>query len=230
MSKEKFNKQSQISERERVELEQQIAEILSHVDKRSQSRAELRDAQLEDLNFIKSALEKLGREISPEELARFDEEYRFNNQWDVRLGAEDYSASNPDPETGLRKFYDLKMGKYGNPQIEIEPDLAFSVPADLEYINAQGEQASPQERIGSIICQNEDGTVAHHFSLSSPEAPEFTPTDEGIKIEDREWYLSTLFSKDKNTTFNYEAFYTPRKPEKVNVLRLADLNFAQLAK
>lgn len=148
-------------------------------------------------------------------------------QWTAKMGEESYSIANLG-ETGNKRFYEVVNGPYGNPIIIVEPDLAFPCPEALTYINAKGEQTSPTEKIGGIVCQETDGTPVHRFSLSNPKAPQFEVTSDGIIIDGVNWYLFCLFSKDKNRIINYDAFYVLTKPEAVKMLELGDVNFTQL--
>lgn len=148
-------------------------------------------------------------------------------QWTVQVNDEGYRIFNVDGD-GSKKFLEVTTGPYGNPLFTIEPDLAFAVPEALVYVNAKDEQVSPAEKIGGIVCQESDGTARYRFSLSNPKAPKFETVEDGIEISGERWYLAVLFSKDKNRTFNYDAFYVREKPAKVKLLELADLNFTQL--
>ena len=147
---------------------------------------------------------------------------KTGNQWIVSLSPKDYRVTNPRLKDGVAQFYEMHSGKYDNPVYTIEPDLAFPVPDDVNYINAQGTEVQPNEKIGGIICQNSDGSAAIRTSLSNQKAPEFTSTNEGLQIGDETWYLYALVSKDKNRAFNYDAFYRQEKPNQVKVLELAD--------
>ncbi len=148
-------------------------------------------------------------------------------QWTANMGEEHYAVANLG-DNGMEKFYKVVDGPYGNPIIIVEPTLAFPVPEALIYVNAKGDVVVPNEKIGGIICQEQDGTATHRFSLSNPKAPKFETTSDGILIDGVSWYLACLFSKDKNRIINYDAFYTREKPAQVKVLELSDLNFTQL--
>lgn len=150
----------------------------------------------------------------------------YYKQWTLKAGDDNYQIVNADG--GVEKFYKVVMGPYGNPMIIIEPTLAFSVPEGLTYVNSKAEEVIPAEKIGGIICQETDGAAKFRFSLSNPNAPAFSITDDGIEIDGEKWYLAVLFSKDKNRTFNYDAFFVRQKPTQVKLLELADLNFSLL--
>ncbi|NCN45271.1 MAG: hypothetical protein COU63_04800 [Candidatus Pacebacteria bacterium CG10_big_fil_rev_8_21_14_0_10_36_11] len=162
------------------------------------------------------------------------------NQWTVRVWKDRYEIVNLDEDGETRSFYLLKSGKYGQPLIEAEPDRAFEAPKEVIYVNAKGEKVDPpKEKISGIICQEEDGSVAHRFSLSNKKAPKFKPTEDGIEIEVAQgegenttierWYLTVLFDKDGNRIQNHDGYYGRVKPSVVKILELQDLNFVKLA-
>lgn len=182
--------------------------------------------KLEDM--VAFAEEKLGRSLTAKELSAFGLTLRYGkpgNQWLVNVNPKTYDVSNPHPDTGSSRFYEMHSGQYNNPVYTIEPSLAFPVPAGVKYVSASGEEVRPQEKIGGIICQNPDGSAVHRTSLSSPKAPEFSETTEGIEIDGEVWYLHALISKDKNRAFNYDAIYRREKPSEVKVVELQDAQF-----
>jgi hypothetical protein len=123
---------------------------------------------------------------------------------------------------GEKRFYMISPGKYGEPIITPEPDLAFEVPATLTYINAKGEVVVPQEKISGIICK--DGP---RFSLTNAKKKgvKVQVNDDGsIQIDTETWWLATLFSKDKNRVRNYDAYLVREKPAQVKMLELGDLD------
>ncbi|MCC6711324.1 MAG: hypothetical protein IT416_03160, partial [Candidatus Pacebacteria bacterium] len=155
---------------------------------------------------LKRKLESLDPENKP--LA----EYQFK-QWTFRFWADRYEIVNLEPD-GTERFYKVIKGKYGEPIIVAEPDRAYSSPENAEYANAKGETIPrPEGDISGIICQNENGSVAHRFSLSNPKTPKFRVTKDGLilflkdeagKVTKERWYLNTMFAKDKNRVKNHD--------------------------
>ncbi len=141
-------------------------------------------------------------------------------QWDLLTDDEKYNLCNLGPD-GKKQFYEVIMGQYGQPLIVAEPDRAFPCPATLEYVNAKGEQAVPNEKIAGIICS--DGK---RFSLTNAanKGIRIEPKEDGsIQVDNEVWWIKTLFQKDKNRVINYDAYLVPTKPEQVKVIELADL-------
>lgn len=145
-------------------------------------------------------------------------------QWTLTTTEDAYKLFNPSEEIA-EQFYSVVPGPYGNPIIIVEPTLAFPVPEGLTYVNSKGEVVVPAEKVGGIICIERNGTAKYRFSLSSTKAPKFETTSDGVIIDGEHWYLTVLFSKDKNRIINYDVFYSRTKPEEVRVLELQDLNF-----
>lgn len=146
-----------------------------------------------------------------------------NKQWTVEINETtgDYKIVNLGPN-GERQFYMVSPGRYGEPIITPEPDLAFAAPTSLTYVNAKGESVVPAEKISGIICKD-----SHRFSLTNAKnkGVEIKVNDDGsIQIGDEVWWLTTLFSKDKNRVRNYDAYLVREKPVLVKVLELADLD------
>lgn len=182
--------------------------------------------KIEDMVVL--AEEKLGRSLTEQELTAFSLTLRYGkpgNQWMVHVNPRTYDVSNPDPDTGTSRYYEMHSGKYDNPVYTIEPSLAFPVPAGVKYVDAAGAEVQPQEKIGGIICQNPDGSAVHRTSLSNPKAPSYSETSEGLEVDGETWYLHALISKDKNRAFNYDAIYRREKPEAVQVVELQDAQF-----
>ena len=162
-------------------------------------------------------------------MANFSKECRGDWRVDVDLEDEEngypYSINNTN-EDGAQQYYKVVPGPHGNPIIVAEPDLAFDVPASLDYVEATGETIpTPIERIAGIICK-QVGKVVERFSLSSPNKPAYELEEGGASliIEGLRWHLHTLFSKDKNRIIGFDAFYTTTKPDEVRVMELEDLD------
>ncbi|MFZ5437673.1 MAG: hypothetical protein ACOZAK_01300 [Patescibacteria group bacterium] len=162
-------------------------------------------------------------------------EYKVN-QWTFKVWEDKYEIVNLAPE-GIEVFYKVIKGKYGEPIIVAEPDKAFAVPDKETFVNVKGEEiARPPEDISGIICQEEDGSVAHRFSLSNPKTPQFKVTKDGLvlflkdeagKVTKERWYLHTLFAKDSKRVKNYDGYYSRRKPKQIKMLELQDLDFSK---
>lgn len=152
-------------------------------------------------------------------------EATYNDQWNLTADDQSYHIENP-AEDGTRRFYEVNSGSYGNPVIIAEPDLAFPAPSTVDYVDSQGNEAQPEEKIAGIICKRA-AEVIHRFSLSNPKKPEFTPEQEGAElvIDDVRWHLRALFRKDKNRIVNYDAWYGEEKPDAVQLVELEDLDF-----
>ncbi len=176
---------------------------------------------------LKRKLESLDPENKPVA------EYQFK-QWTFRFWADKYEIVNLEPD-GTERFYKVIKGKYGEPIIVAEPDRAYASPENAEYANAKGETIPrPEGDISGIICQNENGSVAHRFSLSNPKTPKFRVTKDGLilflkdeagKVTKERWYLNTMFAKDKNRVKNHDGYYSRQKPAKIKMVELQDLEF-----
>lgn len=144
-------------------------------------------------------------------------------QWTVKVddSGRQYAIVNLGPN-GERQYYSVGPGKYGEPIITPEPDLAFAVPANLTYVNSKGEAFVPTEKISGVICKD-----SHRLSLTNAKNKGIVVkvNDDGsFQIGDETWHLTTLFSKDKNRIRNYDAYLVREKPEQVKVLELGDLD------
>lgn len=158
--------------------------------------------------------------------------YKFG-QWIIK-GDDDpnsehfgYSISNRGPD-GKRRFYEVVPGKYGQPIIVAEPDLAFEVPENLVYVNAtDGKSIKPEEKIAGIICQN-----GPRLSLSNAKRQGIvvkTNDDGSVQVGEEKWWLFVLLQKDKNRIRNYDAFCVKEKPMFVIVAELGDMFSVMLA-
>lgn len=149
----------------------------------------------------------------------------YNDQWHLAADEKGYHIVNPSDD-GTKRFYEVKSGPYGNPIITAEPDLAFLAPLTVDYVDSQGKDAMPDERIAGIICKSA-GKVIHRFSLSNPKRPEFTAEQEGAEllIDGVRWHLRALFRKDRNRIINHDAWYGETRPDAVRMVELEDLDF-----
>ena len=164
-------------------------------------------------------------------------------QWELRVKkrtdgeVEEYEIVNPHPDpngTPQRRFFRAFSGKYGEPVIEPEPDLAFPPPAAVQYIDRRGQQVLPDQKISGIICREADGTtaksadgqIALRLSLTNAltKGVAYTIADDGkLQLGGRDFHLQVLVLKDKNRFRNYDAYFGTTKPDNVLFLELEDL-------
>jgi len=107
----------------------------------------------------------------------------------------------------VKKFYEIIMGKYFQPVIVQEPDLAFELPKDI----GDGKQ-----KLAGIIT--DDG---QRFSLTNYLQQNNLTTDElesqwnkdemSLKIKDEIYYLQFLYEPDKNRIINYVGLLSKNK-------------------
>lgn len=130
--------------------------------------------------------------------------------------------------TGQKQFYSVGAGQYGQPIINVEPDLAMPVPANLTYRNAAGEplEHSKLEKLGGFIVADTAGAVIHRYSLTNARNKGVTygfREDGAFMVNGQAFWTRTLFDKDKMRIVGYDGYFSPVKPEFVRVLELADL-------
>jgi hypothetical protein len=147
-------------------------------------------------------------------------------QWQVQTNEDgDYRVINPAAD-GRRQYYQAFSGKYGEPLIEPEPDLAVPCPSGCRYTDVSGEESSPDQRISGLIVKREDGSVVHRVSLTNAlnKGIEWELDHNGVlTIDGEQFHLQTLVIKDGNRVRNYDAFFGTGTPESVKVLELQDL-------
>jgi hypothetical protein len=196
--------------------------------------------QLEDLVVAKEA--ELGRPLTSEESAAYNVTLRYGNkqgnQWFVTANPREYSIENPSLNEGFPQYYGVEAGPYKNPIIEMEPHLAFPVPAELNYVNAKGEKIEPRYKIGGVIIDTDEdlGDLRSRTSLTplyegeeenedGEKKPKLKaiPNSEGIEYGGRQWYLAGLIEKDKNRFINYDAIYRAEKADQVKVVELEEI-------
>lgn len=144
-------------------------------------------------------------------------------QWTVEVGKKpgQYMIMNLGPN-GERQYYMASPGKYGEPILTPEPDLAFDPPTNLTYTNVKGETVVPTEKISGIICK--DGPRLSLTNAKKQGVVIAINPNGSIQVGDEAWWLVTLFSKDKNRVRNYDAYLVSEKPAQVKVRELADLD------
>lgn len=151
-------------------------------------------------------------------------------QWQVQVtddpSKDDYRIVNLATD-GTRQYYQALCGKYGEPLLEPEPDLAVAVPKNCVYQNKEGDQLFPDQRISGLICRNAIGEVSLRVSLTNARNKNisWSLNDEGVLTVDGEsYYLYALVQKDKNRILNYDAFFGAAPVNgSVEVLELEDL-------
>ncbi len=156
------------------------------------------------------------------------EEARFQfGQWTVVLRPDGYEIFNLAPDGSWRRYYRIYNGQYGEPLIEVDPDLAFAVPIveGIGFVDAKGQPTTPNQRIGGIICQ----PPGPRFSLTNAKNQQDVvigphPNGSGsILVGGEEWWLATLFLKDSRRFKGYDAFLVRERRDVVRVIELGDL-------
>ena len=146
-------------------------------------------------------------------------------QWtfDVDEATGTYNIYNRGPN-GEKQFYEVVPGKYGEPIIVAEPELAFDPPANLRYDNVKGAVVVPDQKIAGIVCQN--GPRGSLTNLQKQVKKPVTVNEDGsLQIGEEKWWIVKLLLKDKNRIRNYDAFCVRQKPlGEVRIIELGDLN------
>ena len=147
-------------------------------------------------------------------------------QWQIQVGdAGAYRLVNPAAD-GTLQYYQAKSGKYGEPILEAEPDLAVAAPSQCRYIKRSGEETTPTEKIAGLICKDENGVVVLRLSLTNAKnkSISWSLADDGtLEVDGKTFYLHALVQKDKNRVKNYDAFFSAEPDHTVEVLELEDL-------
>lgn len=160
-------------------------------------------------------------------------------QWEIRVNDEtgEYEIVNlnPDPsEVPQRQYFRAFSGKYGEPIIEPEPDLALPIPTGVQYADQRGDPLLPDQKISGLICRDMDGATAMsadgkvslRLSLTNALSKNIVyqmAEDGTLKIGGRCFHLQILVMKDKKRFRNYDAYFGHVKPEAVLCLELEDL-------
>lgn len=149
-------------------------------------------------------------------------------QWTVKVneGTGAYRICNFG-SNGEKQFCEVVPGKYGEPIIVAEPDLAFPPPTNLRYVNADGDNVKPDQLIASIILAG-DHEGGPRILLTNAKLMgvviKVNEEDGSLHVGGEKWWIVTLFLKDENHFRGYDAFCAREQPEKVRVLELCDLN------
>jgi hypothetical protein len=149
-------------------------------------------------------------------------------QWEALTQRDDdnqvvaYCIVNRSP-TGQRQFYDVIAGKFGEPLMRKEPDQALPVPSGLQYVR-DGAHVVPDQRIAGCVVK--DGSkVIERFSITNAikKGRSVTLSDMGeLTVDGNRYFLTALFSADRNRVKNYDAFFSTR-PETGPPIRLVEL-------
>lgn len=149
-------------------------------------------------------------------------------QWtvDVDEGTGKYNIYNPG-DNNEKRFYEIVAGKYGQPIIVAEPELAFDPPANLLYVNVNGENMKPDQKIAGIVCKNGPRLSLSNAKINGVEIS-VTGDNSSLWVDGQKYYIKTLFVKDKNRVIGYDAFCVSADeqayPTLVRVLELGDLD------
>ena len=119
-------------------------------------------------------------------------------------------------ENDEKVFYEVEVGKYGQPIIVQEPDLAFELPENT----GDGKQ-----KIAGIVT--DDG---QRFSLSNAKAKgislQWYKDEMVLEINRKAYYLHFIYEPDKNRIMNYVGFFSKNRKDKedeVKVYEMADV-------
>mgnify|MGYP001570602522 CR=1 FL=1 len=145
--------------------------------------------------------------------------------WYYTFKGENFSFFNLGGD-GKRRFSHVINGIYGEPWTIKDPDLAMTLPARplWQYKNEKGEMVQPDEKLASIICEDE----AHRFSLSNAKRLGHNVRfmeDGSLMIDEETWWIHWVLRIDKNMVTNYVGYAYKDKPaNRVIVIReIADL-------
>lgn len=111
---------------------------------------------------------------------------------------------------GQKKFYEIKMGQYGQPVVIQEPDLAFESPEGV----GDGKQ-----KIAGIITDDGQRFSLSNFmqknNLSANDIKNLWNKEEmSFVINLKKYYLQFLYEPDKNRIVNYVGFFCKYKKVK----------------
>ena len=154
-------------------------------------------------------------------------------QWRFEVAPDGaYRIINPGAD-GEQRFFTVVSGQYGEPIVVPEPELAFALPPHCRYVNAQGADVFPDQKISGLICRGADGQVTLRVSLTNAKAKGlvWSMSEDGVlTVEGRSFVLYALVVKDRNRFRNYDAFFRelpqsvkPDGAPSVRVLELEDL-------
>ena len=152
---------------------------------------------------------------------------RQYGQWEVVCTEDDYVISNADAH-GVRKFFQIIKGPYGNPLMDQEPDLKLPIPDGLTFVDASGNPAIPKPHwgISGFICRDRDGKLVHRSSLSNPACPLHRWVHRVFEVAGTIWYPKVLIDKDRDRMVGgYVLYCTPEPEMNVRILELGDLVF-----
>jgi len=149
-------------------------------------------------------------------------------QWAIQINESgEYRVINPGAD-GTLQFYQAISGKYGEPILQPEPDLAVNLPSGRLYVRKDGSPIELLEKISGIIVKGTGGETILRVSLTNAKnkSIQWSLDDKGIlTIDGKEHVLYALVSKDKNRVRNYDAFFRADEStsQPVRYLELEDL-------
>lgn len=161
------------------------------------------------------------------------QKFKFG-QWTLCVNPDrpdDYEMFNLGPN-GERRYYRMIPGKYGEPLIDQEPDLAFPVPGGLglAFFHAKPKGSgleqmvpTPEDKIIGVVCRN-----GPRFSLTNAKSKNVdihVNPDGTIQVGDRAWWLCALFCPDAQrfTPNRWVGFLAAEKPAYIMVYELGEL-------
>ena len=147
-------------------------------------------------------------------------------QWQIQVGVSgEYRLVNIGSD-GTLQYYQAQSGKYGEPILVAEPDLAVACPSQCRYIKRDGTETTPTEKVSGLICKDENGVVVLRVSLTNAKNKgiSWSLADDGtLTVDGKTFHLYALVQKDKNRVRNYDAFFSAHPDHPVEVLELEDL-------
>lgn len=153
---------------------------------------------------------------------------RQYGQWTLVARDDGYAIENRDA-AGVRQFFSVVPGPYGNPLFDQEPDRKLPLPPGLRCVDPHGAGTQPKEGWGVIgfICHDDSRRLVHRSSLSNPQCPAYRWLDDGaFEVAGVPWHPHVLFVKDKDRMIGgYVLFCRPQPASVVKMLELADLVF-----
>lgn len=150
---------------------------------------------------------------------------RQYGQWVVVCTEDDYVISNVDGH-GIRRFFQVVKGPYGNPLMDQEPDRKLPIPDSPIFVDALGNLAIPKPHWGIIgfICRDKNGVLIHRSSLSNPSCPLHRWIGITFEVAGKTWYPKALIDKDRDRMIGGYVLYCTEEPQQnVKILELGDL-------
>ena len=148
-------------------------------------------------------------------------------QWNIEVDEDESGAYRivNRKDDGTLQYYLAESGKYGEPIIVPEPELALPIPLGCKYVDSDGTDAQPSQLISGIIC-SAGGKVVHRFSLTNAMNKGVQlklEMDGRLMVAKEHFWLRCLLVKDRNRFRNYDAFFVPTRQERILVAELEDV-------